>query len=364
MVTQPTPVVDPARELRAEELARYEAAKEAAKPSKPAEGADGPVSGISIAQGSSSSESGSGNNQKAFSVWPEGNPDHPDNKPEAPTCKENKAHDLSSPGISRISVPSHCKNVRIRAWGAGGGDGHVDNRGDGHGGLGGGGAYVYMIAKVDPKKHDLVIVVGGPGANGFKAKGGQGGSPGNGGRGGDSARAPGGGGGGFSGVFYVERGKGDSDDKPVDLAQAITIAAGGGGGGGFKDDGQGGVGGAEKGGGTGGGTQKRGGTALGNGHDGTILVGGEGGAGTAHHLLGYGGGGGGGGGFYGGAGGNGTANANLTAQGGSGGSSYVRYFDDFKVMQGHGSKGGNTNFAPRGKSGDNGYPGRVILEFY
>ena len=122
---------------------------------------------------------------KDFVIWPEGDPatKKPNEIPKS-KCENTSARTFDKPETKRLAVPRGCIGVRVRAWGAGGGSGAS-------GGDGGGAAYVYTEGEIDPAKHDVIVVVGGPGGDGTASSPGLPGFA-NGGRGG----ASGGGGGG------------------------------------------------------------------------------------------------------------------------------------------------------------------------
>ena len=248
--------------------------------------------------------------------------------------------DLGTAQDSMVTVPQGVTTMRIRAWGAGGGQSA--------GGVicgGGYGGYVETIVPVTGGE-SLRVIVGGAGPNAVGSVGGLGGTPGGGGRSRTGSGQAGGGGGGFSGVF---RG-----------TIPLAIAGGGGGGGGTTAASRcpGGGGGGLRGlsapfsTGGGGGTQSAGGAASGNGGStpGTSLQGGNGGVLNDS-------GGGGGGGYFGGGGGQG---ASSDADSGGGGSGFV---SGTAVMF-----TGATPTAPgnaldplRGGAGGRSSPGRVVL---
>src|SRR5262249_1282965 len=143
-----------------------------------------------------------GTDGKNFVDWPNGKPGSPEYK-EKHTCSA-AAKTFDHPGVERLSLPSGCGAVRIRAWGAGGGAGnYIENDKIILGGDGGGGAYVYTEGPVEYGKYDLIVVIGGAGGDGTP---GHAGAPGfnSGGRGGvgtysGAGSLGGGGGGGYSG---------------------------------------------------------------------------------------------------------------------------------------------------------------------
>jgi hypothetical protein len=289
-----------------------------------------------------------------FILWPNGDPE----TTPPPKCVATAAKTYDHALIERLTIPKGCTHVRVRAWGAGGGAGSMGNDGSIAGSDGGGGAYAYTDGAIDPAKYDLVVVVGGPGGDGRGSEGGAPGFP-SGGKGGSGGKA-GGGGGGYSGLFLVERSRfPNQEEHPVFMELAVAVAAGGGGG--AADLGQGGgVGGVDRGGGDAGASGSQGGKGLGNGQDGSALRGGDAGEGK----NGFGGGGGGGGGFFGGGGGTGADAEGFLSSGGGGGSTFVRFLDTGVEKAGNGTRGGNTDFIPRGKAGDAGHSGLVILEIY
>ena len=65
-------------------------------------------------------------------------------------------------GEHRYKVPPNVKQVKIQAWGAGGGSGHLRRQKAGHGG---GGAFVEGILRVSPGE-TLYLVVGSGGGGG------------------------------------------------------------------------------------------------------------------------------------------------------------------------------------------------------
>ncbi len=293
---------------------------------------------------------------KNFIVWPNGEPGSAGNKA---VCGKSIRKVFDLPTIERFKVPSGCRTISVRAWGGGGGSGGMDEEGNLQaGGNGGGGAFVYTSGIVDVSKFDVVVVVGGAGGH---ARGPRGGDPGfiSGGKGGSSEGAPsgGGGGGGYSGVFLVERSKVDADEMPIVVENAIVIAAGGGGGSASGEGG--GAGGITKGGGNGA-TQAGGGLGAGNGSGGVSLMGGDGG--NSEGVNGAGGGGGGG--LFGGGGGGASTTLEGSSSAGGGGSSFYRFLDNFETGTASGPQAGNKDFRDRGKAGDAGKPGKVILEFY
>lgn len=251
---------------------------------------------------------------------------------------------IDGAGWQRVHVPYGCKQVRIRAWGAGGGRGGVT--GNSNGTDGGAGAYAYLEIAVDGVKNDLAVVVGGAGADGKRgsSSGGQGGYR----SGGQGGAQGGGGGGGYSGVFLADYSEDENLETPYSPQSAILVAAGGGGGG---LNGAGGAGGDLRADGDLGATPSAGGVNGDGGGAGALLLGG----------AGLGGGGGGGGGFYGGGGG-GLA---VTAYGGGGGGNgfYKSTGKNFVLLAGHGTTAGNANFSARGSAGNVGHSGMVILEF-
>ena len=243
-------------------------------------------------------------------------------------------------GSDTFTVPTGVSSLDVVAVGATGGAGAA---GGNDLGLGGAGASVEDTAvPVSSYQGDaLTVQVGSPGGagtgtGGDNGTGGAGGLPG-GGPGGDYpstlSNGGGGGGGGYSGLLGP-------------ASTPLVIAAGGGGGGSEEDTtgyGAGGAGDTGTGGGTGGdGTESdaHGGTGAlgsspglggegefaltsgndigGNGANGALLSGGQGGASGENQYAGGSSGGGGGGGYYGGGGGGGGR----CSAGGGGGSSY------------------------------------------
>lgn len=294
---------------------------------------------------------------KDFIVWPGG--EEPGKDGTKPKCARSVFKNFDQPGMDRLRIPEGCGTIAVRAWGGGGGSGGVSEDGSETKGIGGGGAFVYTTGLVDVKKFDVIVVVGGAGGH---AKGSSGGAPGfiSGGKGGTNGGAGAfgaGGGGGYSGVFLVERGKGDEKEMPIEVENAIVIAAGGGGGSASGE--AGGPGGITRGGGNGA-SQSGGGIGSGNGKGGVSLMGGDGGDGAGVNACG----GGGGGGLFGGGGGGASTTLDGASAGGGGGSSFYRFLDNFETGSGSGAQAGNKNYKDRGKAGDAGMPGKVILEFY
>lgn len=301
--------------------------------------------------GVTKAEKGKDDKDKNFVVWPNGEPGANNNG--KPYCGLTVRKMFDKPGITRIPGKDGCPTLKVHVWGAGGG------KGAGSPAKGGPGAYVFTQGVVDVAKFDVVVVVGGEGKDAVDGKGGSDSSFGGGGKGGDSegGGGGGGGGGGFSGVFLIPRDT-PEDKMPLDPDKAIAIAAGGGG---SSPTGEvGGVGGVNKGGGTNGATDRAPGPGNGNGGFGASLLGGQGGAGEgANHA-----GGGGGGGLFGGGGGGGGTSLEGPSSAGGGGSSFYRFLDKFEAKPGTGGKPGNDGHSERGRAGDPGTPGKVILEFY
>lgn len=243
----------------------------------------------------------------------------------APQCDAS----FEMPGQTPFVVPTSCPRIRVKAWGAGGGNG-AGNTGAAAGGF----AIVELAVTMG---ETYAIVVGAPG-QAATANFGAGGAPG-GGNGGSANSQDGGGGGGFSGVFAMNM---------IAPEHAIVIAGGGGGsGGGGGNNVRAGAGGGASGqnGAGAGGTQT---TGFGP------LAGGAGGA------QGNGdGGGGGGGGWFGGQGGNG---ANSDAGGGGGGAAYAGSTTTFQLLApGNLQVPGQAMDPDRGVAAAPGMPGKVIV---
>lgn len=299
---------------------------------------------------------------------------------------------FDKPGVHRLSIPRGCTNLTIQAWGAGGGKGFKG---------GGGGAASFSMGRTDfdGSQFDIVVVVGAPGENGTANSGGVGGFPG-GGAGGESKIAGGGGGGGYSGVFKVHK---KNNQNLYIKENAILVAAGGGGGGGagsttvwgFRGNrtqlGRGEAGMA--------GGAKTAGDNSGNGEEGKVLFGGNGGNGNTVEeenctttvrngfatsetrvdcnqqanrnvpfgiynqqinrnkvVHNYSGGGGGGGGITGGGGGG------AGGHGGGGGACLAAPLVPI-IAAGKGTKPGYEHFPERGDAGEPGQHGRVKVDF-
>jgi hypothetical protein len=246
-------------------------------------------------------------------------------------CADSCPYVFDEPTITVFEVPSDCKRVRIRAWGAGGGHGHRNSRA-------GGGGYAEGLFPTNEGEL-LLAVVGAPGNPAMGRTPGEGGLPG-GGRGGSASGAGGGGGGGLSGVF---RGALAAED-------AVLIAGGGAGsGGGTSSKVNAGAGGGEHGqsGSSGNPGSQIGGFSL--------LAGGPGGNQGSGD-----GGGGGGAGWWGGFGGNG---ANSDAGGGGGGSGLaVGEGVDVFLESGDRRVPGGSEMADRDGAGDPGAPGKVLID--
>ncbi len=309
--------------------------------------------------GVSKAEKSEEGSEKDFVVWPNGDPNS-DNA-NKPSCPQTTRRVLDKPGLTRIEGRKGCPILKVYVWGAGGGYGGANQEGSQVGGRGGPAAYVFTQGTVDVSKFDVIVLVGAEGRNAVGPKGGSDSAFGGGGAGGNSETgAAGGGGGGFSGVFLVDRSKYGPTDLPIDADKAIAIAAGGGGGSGSGS--RGGEGGVLKGGGANGATDKAPGPGIGNGGSGVFMLGGQGGNAMGDAA----GGGGAGGGYFGGGGGSGS-DATLSggdSGSGGGGSSFYRFLDNFQAQPGSGSKPGGADHSERGKAGEPGYPGKVILEFY
>jgi hypothetical protein len=239
---------------------------------------------------------------------------------------------FTTAGETQFTVLPGCSRIRIKAWGAGGGNGSANT-------LGAAGGFASVEVDSVPG-NSILVVVGGPGLNAPGQGPGMGGVPG-GGNGGSSNSQGGGGGGGFSGVFT---------GGAIDATTAIVIAGGGGGSGGGN--------GGQRRGGAGGGTDGQASTASAGGTQTTgfaSLMGGNGGSQGSGD-----GGGGGGGGWFGGFGGNG---ANSDAFGGGGGSGYARPSASTPVLTtGSVAVPGNDGDADRGSAGEPGAAGLVVID--
>lgn len=277
----------------------------------------------------------------------------------------------------RITVPAGCKNIRVRAWGGGGGDGGLSNGnatndegsnflrdgsdqvGSGHTGhAGSGGDFVSTSGPVDFSRYDLLIVVGGPGGHNQGSQGGLGGFM-SGGRGGSMTGGyGGGGGGGFSGIFYVERSRPGATANLIVPENVIAVAAGGGGAGvsgGFEA--------------LSAAIQRRLDRA---GINWLSSANAKKGAGANFYGgAGANGGGGGGGGWKGGTGDAGASDAGqlrtagFTGGGpGGGGSSYVRFSTNSEVAPASGARPGNPDASDRGGAGDPGVTGKVVVDIF
>jgi hypothetical protein len=234
---------------------------------------------------------------------------------------------FDAPGMQPFAVPDRCTRMRVKAWGAGGGNGQGNTKA-----AAGGFAVVELTATPGEA---MMVVVGAPGQNAQNAPG-AGGAPG-GGSGGSGSSQDGGGGGGFSGVFA----------GAIEVANALAIAGGGGGAGGGNgnDPGAGGGMTGQNGGGTGG-TQLDGFGSLAGG------PGGNQGNGD--------GGGGGGGGWFGGQGGPG---ANSDAGGGGGGAAFATTRATFQLLVAGDRRTPGSSVDPdRGTAGDPGMPGKVVID--
>ncbi|HWO18028.1 MAG TPA: glycine-rich protein [Kofleriaceae bacterium] len=235
---------------------------------------------------------------------------------------------LDVPGTQPYSVPDRCTRLRVKAWGAGGGNGQ------GNMNAAGGGFAVVEFA-VTPGE-SLMVVIGGPGRSAQGGQPGAGGTPGGGGNGGSGGDQDGGGGGGFSGVFA----------GGVEVATAIAIAGGGGGSGGGTSNNLPGAGGGANG--------QSGGGLGGTQIDGSATL--AGGAGVNQTD----GGGGGGGGWFGGRGGPG---ASSDAGGGGGGSAYATTRATFQLLvAGDRRTPGSSTDPDRGMAGEPGMPGKVVID--
>lgn len=246
-----------------------------------------------------------------------------------------------SAGTFMYTVPVGCTQLRVRAWGAGGGDG-LGNMDAAAGGSARG-----TVAVTEAET--LTVAVGGAGQNAIDGGTSAGGLHGGGLGANGSSSQGGGGGGGFSAVF---RGG-------ITQANALVLAGGGGGSGGGCCGHLAGAGGGSSAqaaaSGGGGGTPTAGGAGSGNGAAGSALQGGAGGPQSSGD-----GGGGGGGGYFGGGGGSGV---NTDAPGGGGGSGFVAAGATATLLEaGNRSTPGQADDSERMTAGNRGVAGAVLLE--